>query len=325
MRPIARPRLSFPELNAATDTLTNGYRAGKPYNPSFDKKKWRPPRVLGALHAMHGQACAYCQGQLTPSDRGDVEHFRPKSAYWWLAYVFDNYLWSCMRCNRIRKGKKFPLEPGEGGLRYGDGRSVGDERQLLLDPSRDPVDGIAMKLVRSTWMLEPKKRHGVPDPKADETIRFFELNLGGIPGARLEVITKASEEAKKIRDGSGDRAELHRLTSRFRPYGADARRVLERAYADLLPQPRDEAMMLIAELRTQLESNDASLQMSPGHGDTTALRETALWALAVLWHSPPKGVKMREVSKWMGDGYRPEVQTLRKLLRADLAKAAGRA
>ena len=40
---------------------------------------------------------------------GDVEHYRPKSIYWWLAYNYDNYLVSCQLCNQKFKKAKFPV------------------------------------------------------------------------------------------------------------------------------------------------------------------------------------------------------------------------
>jgi hypothetical protein len=40
---------------------------------------------------------------------GDVEHYRPKSIYWWLAYCYDNYLVSCQICNEVFKRDKFPI------------------------------------------------------------------------------------------------------------------------------------------------------------------------------------------------------------------------
>lgn len=36
--------------------------------------------------------CAYCESHTTVVAFGDVEHFRPKSIYWWLAYVYDTIL-----------------------------------------------------------------------------------------------------------------------------------------------------------------------------------------------------------------------------------------
>ncbi|HEV3468980.1 MAG TPA: hypothetical protein VG148_06635 [Pyrinomonadaceae bacterium] len=54
--------------------------------------------------------CAYCEAPVKAVAHGDVEHFRPKSVYWWLAYCYDNYLFSCQICNQSFKGDKFPLE-----------------------------------------------------------------------------------------------------------------------------------------------------------------------------------------------------------------------
>lgn len=53
--------------------------------------------------------CAFCETPTTGSYYGDVEHFRPKQRqmYWWLAYCFDNYLFSCRICNGF-KSDQFP-------------------------------------------------------------------------------------------------------------------------------------------------------------------------------------------------------------------------
>jgi hypothetical protein len=39
--------------------------------------------------------CAYCEANLQVVAFGDVEHYRPKSIYWWLAYTYDNYVYAC--------------------------------------------------------------------------------------------------------------------------------------------------------------------------------------------------------------------------------------
>lgn len=53
--------------------------------------------------------CAYCEADTAVVAHGDVEHFRPKSEYWWLAYCFDNYTYSCQICNQTHKGNKFDI------------------------------------------------------------------------------------------------------------------------------------------------------------------------------------------------------------------------
>lgn len=53
--------------------------------------------------------CAYCESSTSAVAHGDVEHFRPKSSYWWLAYCYDNFLYSCQICNQKYKNAKFRI------------------------------------------------------------------------------------------------------------------------------------------------------------------------------------------------------------------------
>ncbi|MWB93146.1 hypothetical protein GON26_02140 [Flavobacterium sp. GA093] len=53
--------------------------------------------------------CAYCEANTDVVAHGDVEHYRPKSIYWWLAYTYDNYLFACQICNQTYKSNNFPI------------------------------------------------------------------------------------------------------------------------------------------------------------------------------------------------------------------------
>ncbi len=53
--------------------------------------------------------CAYFESPTNVVAFGDVEHYRPKSEYWWLAYNYDNYLAACQLCNQKFKGADFPI------------------------------------------------------------------------------------------------------------------------------------------------------------------------------------------------------------------------
>jgi uncharacterized protein (TIGR02646 family) len=66
--------------------------------------------------------CCFCEGKFSDNSFGDVEHFRPKGAYkvrgankntypgyFWLAYDWNNLMYSCEKCNRKHKLNNFPL------------------------------------------------------------------------------------------------------------------------------------------------------------------------------------------------------------------------
>jgi hypothetical protein len=79
--------------------------AAKPM--AWDSSKWKGAKTRLKSDAI--KKCAYCEAPTSTVAHGDVEHFRPKSIYWWLAYCFDNYLFSCQICNQIYKGDEFPI------------------------------------------------------------------------------------------------------------------------------------------------------------------------------------------------------------------------
>ena len=73
----------------------------------FDSGYWK--KAKKQLKIESSGKCAYCEALTAVVAHGDVEHFRPKSVYWWLAYCYDNYLFSCQICNQTFKGDNFPL------------------------------------------------------------------------------------------------------------------------------------------------------------------------------------------------------------------------
>lgn len=73
---------------------------------TFDTNYWKAAKTQ-LIAESHGK-CAYCEIRYSTGGYGDVEHFRPKSIYWWLAYTYENYLFSCQLCNQLYKKDKFP-------------------------------------------------------------------------------------------------------------------------------------------------------------------------------------------------------------------------
>lgn len=69
---------------------------------------WKETKTQLEIETHH--KCAYCEANTKVVAHGDVEHYRPKSIYWWLAYTYDNYLFSCQICNQSYKSNNFPIE-----------------------------------------------------------------------------------------------------------------------------------------------------------------------------------------------------------------------
>jgi uncharacterized protein (TIGR02646 family) len=76
-------------------------------NKVLKSATWKPAKKQ--LLKESKNKCAYCETPATVIAYGDVEHFRPKSTYWWLAYCYENYLASCTVCNQMYKRDNFAI------------------------------------------------------------------------------------------------------------------------------------------------------------------------------------------------------------------------
>ena len=106
--------------------------------------------------------CAYCEMMADLGMHGDVEHIRPKSVYWWLAYCYDNYAFSCQLCNQKFKGDQFPLA----GQRMAapvvpDPPTDAELAALARSLSPDPLDQQAVDEYIAACLAE---QPGIPDP-----------------------------------------------------------------------------------------------------------------------------------------------------------------
>lgn len=122
-----------------------------------------PQSVKNALYHSQLGLCAFCGERIRLSGM-QVEHFRPKGAvdgrllprsvakprpgYWWLAWTWENLLFSCSTCNTIFKKSYFPIHGSPLHLLDFDLRN---EDALLIDPSRtDPMQAITWYPLR--WL-----------------------------------------------------------------------------------------------------------------------------------------------------------------------------
>lgn len=116
------------------------------------------------LKDQHGK-CAFCEARIHPK-YDDVEHYRPKSYYYWLGHEWKNLLYSCPICNRSFKRTEFPLDQGSVQANSPND-DIGLEKPLIINPSVvDPAEHIRFNrhvAVHNT-------------PAGEKTIEVFHLN-----------------------------------------------------------------------------------------------------------------------------------------------------
>ncbi len=234
-----------PRLAAAAEKLAHiYYDAQQTGKFSFESAAWKPAK--GALKKDTGGKCAYCEASTDVVAHGDVEHFRPKSIYWWLAFVFDNYLFSCQICNQTYKGDKFPIKGAPAAApampaALPSGQALSDLlNTLILDPTV-LTDAHLLAL----WAAEdadlPNPYLEDPEPlfryEADDRNREIWIRSAG--GPRADRAFAAADTVLGL-----NREELRRLRyADYRPFF-----MLRATLDQLTPRLRQE---VIRELRVQ--------------------------------------------------------------------------
>ncbi len=91
------------EMKRNESILSTKYIKSNRYKQSDVKKK---------LQDISNGKCVFCEQYIEKCENGKmkecsstVEHYRPKSKYYWLAYSWDNLLWCCNRCNKNKDDK----------------------------------------------------------------------------------------------------------------------------------------------------------------------------------------------------------------------------
>lgn len=97
------------DFNSAPSELL---KCAKKHEPELLKKKKIKPscykKSKQKLEKQFYKKCAYCETEYLATSDTWIEHYRPKSQYYWLAYEWSNLIPTCTKCNRKKKNY-FPL------------------------------------------------------------------------------------------------------------------------------------------------------------------------------------------------------------------------
>lgn len=149
----------------------------------FDNKVFAHKTVKEQMMEDQHRKCAYCE-QFKNGDFGCVEHYRPKGGYdlgsgtplqqpgyYWLAYDWQNLLFSCSECNTSYKRNHFPLVNEN--ARDIEHRDITNEDPAIINPvTTDPGDHIEF----SEFIIRPKMVDGQESIQGKTTIGVFRLN-----------------------------------------------------------------------------------------------------------------------------------------------------
>jgi uncharacterized protein (TIGR02646 family) len=157
LRPVAPPQVLVTDGAAKAQQHCAEYAANV-REFTFDAKIYGHADVKQMLVNMHHGKCCYCESKVRHTGPGTIDHYRPKAAsqqqegtpfirpgYYWLAYDWENLLFSCTTCNQSHKRNLFPLrdnaQRAQSHL-----HPLDQEEPLLIDPSREnPADFISFR------------------------------------------------------------------------------------------------------------------------------------------------------------------------------------
>ena len=325
MRRLHRPPVQLPTLTTGPGaTQREKDRQKRSQDPKAQLSfpdHWNRSDVRGALLAMQGWVCAFCERKLGEDRRGDVEHFRPKSAtaeathhgYWWLAYEFENYLLSCTTCNSTYKRTRFPIKPGASHVEYGTRAQLPQEARLLVDPAVDPIESwLRIDVMDDTCPVTVTTTDADAHLKAETTIGFFELNADRkLVQQRIRAREKATKNLEK-----GDIEELRMRASYFRPHGSTIRAFmgLFTTNEEVPAISRDDELLWLLEYVDEQLRLDAKLRRQGLPPPSERPIEELFWMLAVLWKHPP-ALNAEMIELWLDDtGWKPQVEPLYRQL-----------
>ncbi len=296
--------------------------------PTEFEPYWINPQVRGLLHSMQGRVCAYC---LTERPL-DLEHFRPKTGYWWLAYEAENYLLGCTACNRDRKGTQFPLRTGAIRVTYDTRHTLPAEQRILLDPVADDVEScFALSNDASCQILPASHLAPVERERVQEVIDFFGLNLD------LTVRKRRSQvyENAILAVNEGRWSDAQTMAMRHREQSFAARYALKQLAPERpLPSDEEEALDLTRMLWSDLKIDLAELRDLKWRGKTPReldkrQKRTCCWALIVL-QADPSAAHATAVQRLCADLLRQETERSKKeiltafKIELRISRAAGR-
>lgn len=160
---------------------TNYKTWGKEYKRIGVFRWKRYKELLKALKEMSRDHCSFCDGYPIGGTARQIEHFRPRETFPYLAFAWENLFYICSLCN-IKKGKRF-------------------DRRLLKPDKFEYSFKRYFIFNYSTGIISPNPQCSDEDrERAKITIKLYGLNDDERPETRLEEWEKYLDSQAKNKD-----------------------------------------------------------------------------------------------------------------------------
>ncbi|MFT7036595.1 MAG: hypothetical protein ACJA2S_005127 [Cyclobacteriaceae bacterium] len=201
--------LQSDQVDLAWEKLDGFYQS-----KSRSQKRYKFPYMSKIDHELkpimherfHGK-CGYCESKIDNSQDGVIDRYRPHNGvrdekeyyqdlYWWLAYEWDNLIYSCKECSQY-KGNYFPVKQAR--ITSKDAKLEAEER-LLYNPCIDkPEDDL---FCTSDGHFNSSTERGT------QTMELLRLNRATLVERRLVAIKEISKAVHSILDGVANEKQL---------------------------------------------------------------------------------------------------------------------
>ena len=188
------------EYKRLNQFYTTGDREQERYGFPFDKEILQGLKPI--MHEQFHGKCGYCEISIPSSEYGIIDRFRPhngvrdnkeyfKNLYWWLAYDWNNHIYSCQECSQY-KANYFPLKDNTNRANSLN-RNIEAEEKLLINPCIDnPSEHLSCDNGKLIGLTET----------GEQTIQLLRLNREKLVAKRRKASAELLEVLKKFEKSS---------------------------------------------------------------------------------------------------------------------------
>jgi len=170
-------------------------------------QRYKQKDIKESLQKIYNHKCVFCEQEITECINNEledcsstVEHYRPKSIYYWLAYSWDNLLWCCHRCNQNKENsfdvikklgsfdKKTFLNKDKNRIHNSSKVYNRIEKPFMIHPE---LESVLNKLTFGNGIIDST------DSRVKYTIDTCKLDRADLNEKRLAILESFVDEAKK--------------------------------------------------------------------------------------------------------------------------------